>query len=73
MIQSYAVVANGVFVGAAIDMGDKIRFRAVHPKVEDHESLWPSVTRLERAVTHLFTTGRLGAPPGPATPVPVVP
>ncbi len=66
MLQSHVIEVSGTFVGVAITTAAGFRFRAVHMKVDElDESLWRSLDELNRAVEHLFTTGRLGAVCGP--------
>ena len=62
MHQSHVIEVSGTFVGAAITTNASFRFLAVHVKVEDlDQSNWRSLDELKRAVTHLFTTGRVSA------------
>ena len=62
MLQSHVIEIGGSFVGAAITTPRGFRFRAVHTKVEElDETTWRTVDELTRAVSHLFTTGRLSA------------
>jgi hypothetical protein len=60
MHQSHIIEVSGQFAGAAITHGGQYRFKAIDPRAEElDESVWPSVSDIQRVVGHLITTGRL--------------
>ena len=62
MQYSHVIEVSGQFAGAAVSHDGRFRFVAVDPRVEElDESLWPSLSDVQRVVTHLLTTGRLPA------------
>jgi len=62
MHQSHIIEVSGQFAGAAITHGGQYRFKAIDPRAEElDESVWPSVSDIQRVVGHLITTGRLPA------------
>lgn len=62
MHQSHVIEVSGRFAGAAVSQGGAFRFVAVDPQVgELDRSLWPSLSAMQQAVTHLMRTGRLPA------------
>jgi hypothetical protein len=72
MRESRVVEVEGQFVGAAVAHGDNVRFVAIDPRAEElDDSIWPSLTDLQRVVRHLLTSGRL--PPVKAEPSDTVP
>lgn len=64
MQQSHVIEVSGRFAGAAVSHGGEFRFVSVDPRVEELDnSLWPSLSDIQRVVGHLLTTGRLPAAP----------
>ena len=60
MISSHTIDANGVFIGAAVRLGQGYRFVAVDLRVEELDgSIWPTLDDARRLARHLYTTGRL--------------
>ena len=60
MHQSHVIEVSGTFAGAAISHGTQYRFKAIDPRAEElDESVWPSLSDVERVVGCLLTTGRL--------------
>jgi hypothetical protein len=60
--QSHIIEVSGHFAGAAISHGGQFRFKAIDPRAEElDESVWPSLSDIQRVVGHLLTTGRLPA------------
>ena len=60
MHRSHVIEVSGRFAGAAITHGDQFRFVAIDPRAEElDDSLWNSLSDLQRVVQHLLNTGRL--------------
>jgi hypothetical protein len=64
MVQSFVIDVAGTFAGAAVrtysPSGEKFRFIAVDPRVEEiDQSEWPSLDALRRVAARLMRTGRL--------------
>ena len=68
MHQSHVIEICGQFAGAALSHGSQFRFVAIDPRAEElDDSLWASISDMQRVVEHLITTGRLpGRAAGPA-------
>lgn len=69
MLQSHIITIDGHFVGAAIRLDRGYRFVACDTQLyELDETIWPTLSDVERLARHLYLTGSFSRPgPTPAT------
>lgn len=63
MLQSHVITISGHFVGVAIRLDRGYRFVACDTRLyELDETIWPTLSDVERLARHLYLTGSFGAP-----------
>jgi hypothetical protein len=59
---SHPIDIDGVFVGAAVRLDQGYRFIATNMRLEElDQSIWPTLTDVQRVVRHLYLNGILPA------------
>lgn len=69
MQQSHVIEVDGIFVGAAVRLGDGVRFVAVDVRVKDlDDTIFPSLNQAHEVARKLYRIGRSTTPRKAVTP-----